>query len=446
MKKLFGTDGVRGEANTFLTSELCYKLAKACALSLFYESKEKPFVLIGMDTRLSGTMLQAAIAAGFCSVGYDVHLLGVVPTPAVAWLVKESEAQLGVMISASHNPAHDNGLKFFQENGEKLSDQQEMAIEAMMETLEHVKKIPGDKVGVIAKRDDYLAKYESFLVQSAQVNLSGMKIALDMAHGATYSIAPRVFKSLGVETVDLFNEPNGLNINQNCGSTHISALTKTVQDGNFDLGIAFDGDGDRCLAVRPDGTLIDGDQIMYLCMKFLPYLQDCPAVVATVMSNMALENAFKDMGKDFIRTKVGDRYVLEALNEKGLKLGGEQSGHTIIMEHQITGDGILTAIQLLCALKISGQSADELLAPIQLFPQLLKNVMVSPDKKATWNKNQGIQAKIEAAKSEFGSTGRVLVRASGTEPKIRVMGEGQDSQLVERLVDELVETVKAELC
>lgn len=447
MRHYFGTDGVRGVANRDLTPELALKLAQAFVLTL-PDQEKPPLVLIGKDTRRSGDMLEAAMVAGFTSVGCQVELLGVVPTPAVAWLVRAGEAAGGVMISASHNPAPDNGLKFFNGAGEKLSDEREMAIEALLDdatALEAARPVGAALGSLVPSSPESLQPYIEALSATAPVSLKGVKILLDTAHGATCHLAPLLFEHLGLDVTVIHNAPDGLNINEGCGSTHLGPLKAALSHGNYDLGIAFDGDGDRCLAVSPDGQEIDGDKILYLCARFLPALQDQPTVVATVMSNLGFEKALEKQGKLLLRTQVGDRYVLEAMKAQNLQLGGEQSGHVIFLQHQITGDGLLTALQLLCAWKLSGQNWESLLADVPSYPQLLKNVVVSAEAHRHWQDNPVLKSAIAACEAEMGQTGRILVRASGTEPKIRVMAEGESQALVESVVGQLVAVVEREM-
>lgn len=450
MRQYFGTDGVRGVANRDLTPELALKLAQAFILTLpDPPSQHKPpLVLIGKDTRRSGDMLEAAMVAGFTSVGCQVELLGVVPTPAVAWLVRDGEASGGVMISASHNPAPDNGLKFFNGLGEKLSDEREHAIEALLEDNAAIAaaRPVGAALGSLAQTTLLTLKpYIDALAVTAPVSLKGVRVLLDTAHGATCHLAPFLFQHLGLHVTVIHNQPDGLNINEGCGSTHLEPLKMALKNGDYDLGIAFDGDGDRCLAVTPNGAELDGDKILYFCSRFLPDLQGQKQVVATVMSNLGFEKALEKQGKNLLRTQVGDRYVLETMRAEQLQLGGEQSGHVIFLQHQITGDGLLTALQLLCAWKLSGLSWEALLEDVPSYPQLLKNVVVSPEAHRSWQDNAALKAAIAACEAEMGQEGRILVRASGTEPKIRVMAEGRSLELVESVVQQLVAVVEREM-
>ncbi|PIQ23326.1 phosphoglucosamine mutase [bacterium (Candidatus Blackallbacteria) CG17_big_fil_post_rev_8_21_14_2_50_48_46] len=448
MRKLFGTDGVRGLANRDLTPEMALQLAQAFIQTLPAQ-ETAPRVYIGKDSRLSGDMLEAALIAGFTSLGCQVETLGVVPTPAVAWVVRHSDAAGGVMISASHNPAPDNGLKFFNSKGEKLSDERELAIETLLKNpLSLAAGRPtGAGVGTVSQASPLTLKpYLEALMATLPVSLKGTRVLLDTANGATSFIAPTLFKeNLGMQVDVLNHTPDGLNINQDCGSTHLEVLKTALKTGDYDLGIAFDGDGDRCLAVTPEGQEIDGDKILYFCARYLPELQTQTEIVATVMSNLGFEKALEKAGKHLLRTQVGDRYVLEAMREKNLALGGEQSGHVIFLKHQITGDGLLTALQLLSAWKLSQKSWAELLAEVPSYPQLLKNVVVSASAHRTWQENPVLQAAIETCTRQMEGEGRILVRASGTEPKIRVMAEGRELHTVHAVVDELVAVVEKEL-
>lgn len=449
-RKWFGTDGIRGVANTELTPELALHVAQACAQVLGSQQPagQRSYVLMGRDTRISGTLLESALAAGFCSCGVDVHLLGIVPTPTVAWLVAHSDAMAGVMISASHNPAPDNGIKFFSHTGEKLPDTVESAIESLLEPYPPVlaQRPTGADVGqCLAADPTLLTRYGEALAITAPISLKGLRVLIDTAHGAMSDLAPQILRRLGVTVTVIHNHPNGLNINQNCGSTSMESLYQALQQGQYDLGLAFDGDGDRCLAATPHGELIDGDQIMYLCSRYLPNLQQESTIAATVMSNLGFEQALKRRGQNLLRAQVGDRYVLEAMKEHQCKLGGEQSGHVIFQDFQVTGDGLLTAIQLLCALQLAGRPIEELLTEVPRLPQLLQNVKVAAEHLKTWQKQPQVQAAIAKCESDIAGRGRILVRASGTEPKIRVMAEGQNQVEVAQVVSHLVGVIQHEL-
>ncbi|MEZ0374608.1 MAG: phosphoglucosamine mutase, partial [Candidatus Sericytochromatia bacterium] len=381
----------------------------------------------------------------FTSVGWDVELLGVMPTPTVAWLVPHRNLPMGVMISASHNPAQDNGIKFFGPKGTKLDDATEARIEEVM-LAKSWHRPSGTAVGRISRHQrDAWEPYIDFLLATDLPEFRPMKLAVDLANGAMFELAPAVFTCLELNVSYLYRHPDGQNINANCGSTNLEPLKHFVREHEFDLGLAFDGDGDRCLAVGPDGQEIDGDRMMYLCSRYLPHLKDEKAVVATVMSNLGLEQALAGCGRELIRTAVGDRYVLEAMQAGGNLLGGEQSGHLIFAKYQITGDGLLTALQLLHAIQRSGKPLSELLTEVPQYPQLLKNVVVKPQWQRGWVEHEGLQAAISAAEVELAGSGRLLVRASGTEPKLRVMAEGKDMDQVQNVVDRLVKLIKTEM-
>lgn len=445
MARLFGTDGVRGLANTELTAELAYKLGRA-ATYLFGQEQEKPLVIIGRDTRISGAMLEAALAAGICSAGGQAILTGVVPTPAVAYLTRKMGAQAGVVISASHNPYPDNGIKFFAGTGYKLPDAVEDKLEELVRADED--KLPrptGQAVGTIVHRHDLLKEYMDFVAQIVNADFSGLKIVVDCAHGAAYEAAPALLKRLGANVVVLHAQPTGININEHCGSTHLERLQQAVIAQQADIGIAHDGDADRCLAVDEQGQVIDGDQIMVICALHLMQqgkLKD-NTLVTTVMSNIGLHKAIKDAGGKLVITPVGDRYVLEAMAEKGYVLGGEQSGHIIFLDYNTTGDGILTALQLIAAVKQSGKKLSELGSLMTRYPQLLVNIRVKS--KAGWETNQAIAAAIAAGEAELGDSGRILVRPSGTEPLIRVMAEGPSQPDLQRIVEAIAVVVKEQL-
>jgi len=443
-RKWFGTDGVRGVANEKLSPELALKLATAAAQILKPAGPARPVVLIGKDPRQSGDMLEAALAAGFAAMGWQVELLGVVPTPAVAWLTQARGAAMGAMISASHNPAPDNGIKFFDAQGRKLSDQVEARIEALLE-LPALRRT-GEGVGRIRMLEQHAREpYCQHLLQSDLTELKGLRIAVDLAYGAMVELAPPVLGALDLEVHWLHHDPDGMNINAGCGSTHLEPLKAYVRQHQLDLGIAFDGDGDRCLAVGPNGEELDGDHILYLCRRYLPALAQEQTVVATVMSNLGLEQSLAQLDCHLLRTAVGDRYVLEQMQAGGHALGGEQSGHLIFSQYQVTGDGLLTALQLLNALVRSGKSVSELAQAMPQYPQLLKNVRVSPDWHQRWSEHPGLQAASAEVEARLAGTGRLLLRASGTEPKLRVMAEGQDMAAIEAAVNQLVHLIESEM-
>lgn len=444
MGKLFGTDGVRGVANTELTPELAFKLGRA-ATFLFGQEHKNPVVLIGRDTRLSGQMLEAALAAGICSAGGQAILAGVVPTPAVAYLTRKLNAQAGVVISASHNPYHDNGIKFFAGTGYKLPDAVEDKLEELvLADSDDLPRPTGGEVGVITHRHDLVNDYVDYVLGLVPVDFKGLKIVVDCANGAAYEVAPMVLKKLGAEVIVLFDEPNGININNDCGSTHLDNLKKAVLEHKADIGIAHDGDADRCLAIDEKGQVIDGDQIMVMCALNLMKagkLKD-NTLVATVMSNIGLHRAIKDAGGKVVVTPVGDRYVLEAMLEQGYVLGGEQSGHIIFGDYNTTGDGVMTALQLITAVQQSGKKLSELGALMKQYPQLLVNVRVKS--KDGWQENARIAAAIKAGDDELGENGRILVRPSGTEPLIRVMAEGPSLPDLQRIVETIADVIKTE--
>ncbi len=448
MGRLFGTDGARGVANTEITCELAIKIGRAAAMVLAENLDHKPLVLIGMDTRKSGDMLAGAIAAGLCSVGADVLMLGVVPTPAVAYLVKTYEYDAGVMISASHNPCEYNGIKIFRSNGYKLPDAMEEEIEAII--LDDVRKPPqviGGEVGKITFAQKAVRDYINHIASTANSQFYGLKIALDCANGSASVSANELFKQLGAECVVINAQPDGVNINKNCGSTHIEGLAEYVKQHGYMLGFAFDGDADRLLCVDECGELVDGDKVMAICAK---YLKDNDrlngnTLVTTVMSNMGLFEFCKQNGINVEKTKVGDRYVLEEMLAKGYHIGGEQSGHIIFLDYATTGDGQLTAVQLLNIIRATGKSLRQLASEIEIFPQVLKNVKVSAFGKLRLSEDEDIRLAIEEAERELGDSGRVLVRPSGTEPLVRVMLEGRDEEQIDRLADMIADVVSQRL-
>lgn len=448
MGRLFGTDGARGIANTEITCELAMKIGRATAMVLAENTQYKPKVLIGTDTRKSADMLASALAAGLCSVGADVLMLGVVPTPAVAFLVTEYGYDAGVMISASHNPCEYNGIKIFRSNGYKLPDAMEEEIEAII--LDDVKRPPaviGGEVGKIVMAQNALRDYINHIADTADRQFYGMRIALDCANGSASVTANTLFKQLGAECVVLNANPDGVNINDNCGSTHIEGLAAFVREHGYEAGFAFDGDADRLLCVDEDGELVDGDKIMAIIAKYLKDQNrlNGNTLVATVMSNMGLFRFCEDEGINVEKTKVGDRYVLERMLEKGYHIGGEQSGHIIFLDHATTGDGELTAVQVLNIIRATGKSLKQLAAEIEIFPQVLKNVKVSAFGKLRLHEDADVADAIARAERELGDNGRVLVRASGTEPLIRVMLEGRDEAQIEDLAGMIAEVVRAKL-
>ncbi len=444
MARLFGTDGVRGLANTELTPELAFTMGRA-ATYYFGREHSRPVFYIGRDTRISGQMLEAALAAGICSAGGEAVLLGVVPTPAVAYLTRMQGAQAGVVISASHNPYPDNGIKFFAATGYKLPDAVEDELEQLIEAdADTMPRPTADGVGFITGRHKLLDKYIEYAVGTVGSPLTGLKIVIDCANGAAYEAAPAAFRKLGAEVIVLNDRPDGININAGCGSTHLEQLQAAVVEHNAQLGLANDGDADRCLAVDETGTAIDGDQIMLICALEMLRQNTLPekTLVATVMSNLGLHQAMKKAGGKVLVTPVGDRYVLEAMVKQNLVLGGEQSGHIIFSQHSTTGDGLITALKLAAALKQSNKKMSELARVMTRFPQLLVNIRVRS--KDGWETNANIAAAIKAGEDELGDNGRILVRPSGTEPLIRVMAEGPVLADLERIVAAIADVIKAE--
>lgn len=450
MRKYFGTDGIRGEANRELTVEIALRLGYALGYYLKRENpdKKKIKVIMGCDTRISGYMLRSAMLAGLTSMGVHVDFVGVISTPAVAYLTKAKKADAGIMISASHNPAKDNGLKVFAGNGYKLPDEVELEIERLMDDPTILANpIAGDKVGKFKYAEDEYYSYRDHLLASVNGDFSGMKIVVDTANGSAYRIAKDVFLALGAEVVLINDAPNGTNINVRCGSTHPEILTKVVVGYEADLGLAYDGDADRLIAVDRHGNIIDGDKIiatLAMGMKRKGELKE-NKVVTTVMSNMGFENYLKENGIELLRANVGDRYVLEKMIEHNVAIGGEQSGHIILLQYATTGDGVLTSLKLVEALRDEKKYLDEMIGDIKDWPQKLVNVVVDNNKKNIWNKNKNITDFIAQKEKEMEGLGRVLVRTSGTEPLVRVMVEGKEMNMVEKVVNEIAEVVKKEL-
>lgn len=450
MRKYFGTDGIRGEANRELTVDIALRLGYALGYYLKRENpdKKKIKVIMGCDTRISGYMLRSAMLAGLTSMGVHVDFVGVISTPAVAYLTKAKKADAGIMISASHNPAKDNGLKVFAGNGYKLPDEVELEIERLMDDPTILANpIAGDKVGKFKYAEDEYYSYRDHLLASVNGDFSGMKIVVDTANGSAYRIAKDVFLALGAEVVLINDAPNGTNINVRCGSTHPEILTKVVVGYEADLGLAYDGDADRLIAVDRHGNIIDGDKIiatLAMGMKRKGELKE-NKVVTTVMSNMGFENYLKENGIELLRANVGDRYVLEKMIEHNVAIGGEQSGHIILLQYATTGDGVLTSLKLVEALRDEKKYLDEMVGDIKDWPQKLVNVVVDNNKKNIWNKNKNITDFIAQKEKEMEGLGRVLVRTSGTEPLVRVMVEGKEMNMVEKVVNEIAEVVKKEL-
>ena len=447
MARLFGTDGVRGEANVNLTPELAYRLGRAATIYFGRDSEEQPLILIGRDTRLSGEMFEAALTAGICSAGGRAMLAGVIPTPAIAYLARRHKAKAGIVISASHNPFHDNGIKFFGGDGYKLPDAVEDELEEIVHQLENddnLARRTGEKIGHIEYRTDLLNQYIEFVISTCQERFDGMKIVLDCSNGAAYEVMHKVLRELGAKVKVIHALPNGVNINDNCGSTHMESLQKAVVENNADFGIAHDGDADRCLCVDEKGQIIDGDHILVMCAQDMIKKGTLPhkTVVSTVMANIGFHKAIKEAGGRVEVTQVGDRYVLENMLKSGYKIGGEQSGHIIFTDYSTTGDGPITALQVLSSLKRSGRKASELTALMTTYPQLLVNVRVAT--KEGWEQNEAISAAIAKGEAELGNDGRILVRPSGTEPLIRVMAEGPDQAQLDRICNEIADVVKKE--
>lgn len=447
MKKYFGTDGIRGRVGEApITPDFMMRLGYAAGRVLtgidsHLAKGARPAVLIGKDTRISGYMLESALQAGLSAAGVDVLLTGPMPTPGVAYLTRALRAQAGIVISASHNPFEDNGIKFFSAEGTKLPDTIEHAIEAELEKSMRV--MESSRLGKARRIDDAGGRYVEFCKSTFPnaLDLRGLKIVLDCAHGATYHVAPPVFHELGAEIIAISNQPDGLNINHECGSTHPQALCKAVVEHKADLGIAFDGDGDRVMMVDSNGKLLDGDQLLYIIAKHRQQRGKLGGgVVGTLMTNLALEHALAKADIDFMRAKVGDRYVLELLNEQGWQLGGENSGHILCLDKHSSGDGIIAALQVLHALRASTKTLAELGAGVTLYPQVLINVTVK--QQIDLEKNAALQAAVKSAEAELNGSGRVLLRASGTEPKIRVMVEGQSREQVQHLAEQIAEMVK----
>jgi len=441
-RKYFGTDGIRGRTNVSpMTADTAMRVGQAAG-AYFLRGDHRHRVVIGKDTRLSGYMMESAMVAGFTSVGMDVVLLGPMPTPAVAMLTKELRADLGVMISASHNPFADNGIKLFGPDGYKLSDKAEMEIERLME--KGVDLIDAPKIGRAKRIDDARGRYIHFAKSTFpdHLRLDGLKVVVDCANGAAYQVAPDALWELGAEVIALGTQPNGLNINDGCGSTAPDVLKETVVASGADLGLALDGDADRLIVVDEKGEMVDGDQLMALIALSQQRLGALRGggIVATVMSNLGLERKLGENGLDMHRTAVGDRYVLEAMREMGRNVGGEQSGHIILSDHATTGDGLVAGLQILAAIVDQGRPASELLHVFEPVPQLLKNVRFNG---GTPLEQESVRSVIAGAETELGGRGRLVIRKSGTEPLIRVMAEGDDPAMVERLVDRICEAVAA---
>lgn len=444
MSRLFGTDGIRGVANIELTPELAFNIGKVSAYLLGKDS-EKPLILIGKDTRLSGDLLENALCAGIMSMGGNVYKAGVIPTPAVAYLVRHMKADAGVVISASHNTFEFNGIKIFSGEGFKLDDDLEDEIEdIIVRDMDLNGHISGSGIGHCSGSEEDAARiYGEFLKNTADISLKGMKIVIDCANGASHIIAEKVLKDMGAEVVAICNEPDGININEKCGSTHPEALQLRVVQEQADIGLAFDGDADRLISIDEKGRVIDGDKMIYICAKMLKargrLIGD--KVTVTVMSNIGFHKAMDSIGATVDTTSVGDRYVLERMLETGCVIGGEQSGHIIFLEHSTTGDGILSALQLLTALKLSGEKLSELADEVVIYPQVLRNAAVKNENKKKYLIDPEIAAEIERIEKLMEGDGRVLIRPSGTEPLVRVMIEGKELAAITGLAEGLADLI-----
>lgn len=448
MGRLFGTDGVRGVANSELMPEVAFKLGKAGAFVLSKEH-EAPLVLIGKDTRVSGDMLEDALSAGILSMGGNVIKVGVLPTPAIAYLVKHYNADAGVVISASHNSFEYNGIKFFNGKGFKLDDDIEDQIEEIIiRDIDINSHITGEKLGrCLEVEEDALGLYINFLEETMDVRLNGLKIVLDCANGAAYKAAEKVFANLGAEVVVISNKPDGININDNCGSTHPENLQEAVLKHKAHVGLAFDGDADRLIAVDEKGRIVDGDKTIYICAKMLKETGQLAGniVTATVMSNLGFHKAIENIGGTVEITGVGDRYVLESMVKTGCVIGGEQSGHIIFLNHTTTGDGILSGLQLIKAVKLSGKPISELADEVVIFPQVLKNARVKNENKKKYITDEYICNEIKKVEEKMAGEGRVLIRPSGTEPLVRVMIEGEDIHSITKMAEELATLITKKL-
>jgi phosphoglucosamine mutase len=446
MTKYFGTDGVRGIANKELTPELAFKLGRIGGYVLTKDSQETSQFLIGRDTRISGHLLENALIAGLLSMGIEVMRLGIISTPGVAYLTRVMNAQAGVMISASHNPFEDNGIKFFGADGFKLTDEQEEEIESLLhEETDHLPRPVGADVGTVTDYFEGSHKYIQYLKQTVDEEFTGLHIALDCAHGATSSLATHVFADLDADLSTIGVSPNGVNINNGVGSTHPEGLSQLVIDKGADIGLAFDGDGDRLIAVDELGRIINGDQIMFIIGRDLQSKGRLKSdtIVSTIMSNLGFYKALEQQGMMSVKTAVGDRYVVEEMKKGNYNLGGEQSGHIVLLDYNTTGDGLLTALQLVNIMKRTGRKLSELASEMTIYPQELVNVRVTDKNKVT--ENAKVAAVIKDVEEEMSGNGRVLVRPSGTEPLVRVMVESPDQDTCKRFVDRIAEVVREEM-
>ena len=441
MRKYFGTDGIRGIAGESLTADLSFKVGKALG-KLLTEKKEHPKVIIGRDTRISCDMIEQALTAGLTSTGVNVMTVGTIPTPAIAYLTKTIETDSGIMISASHNPYQDNGIKIFGPDGFKLTDDQELEIEHLIDNTDEIKNASFEKIGKLYSGNELTQKYVQHIKQSISGDLSGIKIALDCANGATTGVAPFIFGDLEADIETIGCKPNGININDNVGSTKIDTIANFVKENNVDVGFAFDGDGDRVLAVDSKGNIVDGDKIMFILAKHLKEQGELKdnMVVSTVMSNIGFYKAIEENGLQSVKTAVGDRYVVEEMRNNDYSLGGEQSGHIILMNYATTGDGILTAVKLTNIIKTSGKSLEELAGEVSIYPQKLVNIKVV-DKKTAMEDSE-ILAECEKVEKELEGNGRILLRASGTENLIRVMVEASSDELTDKYCEQVAKIVR----
>ena len=448
MGRLFGTDGVRGIANKDLTCELAMNLGRAAATVLSTNARRRPIFVVGMDTRISSEMLSSSLTAGLCSVGADVYVLGTVPTPAVAYLISKYKADAGIMISASHNSAEYNGIKMFSGDGYKLPDALEEQIEKLvLDDKEFGEYQVGENVGKVTYMTNATKDYIDHLKSTVPNSLDGLKIAVDCANGSASATAKKLMEQLGAEATILFAEPDGININEKCGSTHIEALSKYVVENKLDMGVAFDGDADRCLCVDEKGNLVDGDQIMAICSQDMKERGRLAknTVIGTILTNLGFVKYCEANEINFIATKVGDKFVLEEMLLEEYNFGGEQSGHIIFRDFATTGDGELTAIQLLSLLKRSGKKLSELASIMNKYPQVAINVKVTPEAKVKFYTNVAVKKSIDEAKTKLGEKGRIVVRPSGTEPKIRVMVECNEEELMHEVANEVAAVVEKEL-
>ena len=441
MRKYFGTDGIRGIAGESLTADLSFKVGKALG-KLLTEKKEHPKVVIGRDTRISCDMIEHALTAGLTSTGVNVMTVGTIPTPAISYLTKTIETDSGIMISASHNPYQDNGIKIFGPDGFKLTDEQELEIESLIDNSELIKNASFEKIGKVYSGNELTQKYIQHIKQSITGDLSDIKIALDCANGATTGVAPFIFGDLEADIETIGCQPNGVNINDNVGSTKIETISEFVKENNVDVGFAFDGDGDRVLAVDANGNIVDGDKIMFILAKHLKEQGELKdnMVVSTVMSNIGFYKAIEENGLQSVKTAVGDRYVVEEMRKNDYSLGGEQSGHIVLMNYATTGDGILTAVKLANIIKTSGKSLEELASEVNIYPQKLVNIKVV-DKKAAME-DSDILAECEKVEKELEGNGRILLRASGTENLIRVMVEASSDELTDKYCEQVAKIVR----